>query len=89
MIIFLLFLLLLDMGVVNGKFSNNYLSQIKDQIDLVWHGGDVGYADDSFLHPGCYIDFCYEKAFNDYMNMIEPWASVKPYMVIIIINIIY
>lgn len=70
-----------DMGVVNGKWSNDYLNQIKDSINFVWHGGDVGYADDAFLHFDCYLKFCYEKTFNEYMNNIEPWASTLPYMV--------
>jgi len=70
-----------DMGVVNGKWSNDYLTQIKDSINFVWHGGDVGYADDSFLHFDCYLKFCYEKTFNEYMSNIETWASQLPYMV--------
>ena len=34
-----------------------YLS-VKDSIDLVWHTGDVGYADDAFLHKDCFVHFC-------------------------------
>lgn len=41
----------------------------------------VGYADDSFLHQGCFFDFCYEDSYATYMNSIEPWASQIPYMV--------
>jgi hypothetical protein len=54
---------------------------MKDNVNLVWHGGDVSYADDSFLHAGCLFEFCYEKAFDNYMNAIEPWAATIPYMV--------
>ena len=57
------------------------MTKIKDSVDLIWHGGDVGYADDSFLHKGCFFDFCYETAFDTYMNLVEPWASQVPYMV--------
>lgn len=70
-----------DLGVYNGNPSTKYVETIMNDIDLVWHGGDVGYADDSFLHNGCYTQFCYEDAFDNYMNAIEPWASHLPYMV--------
>ena len=40
-----------DLGVYNGLPSTDYLTKIKDDIDFVWHGGDISYADDSFLHP--------------------------------------
>ena len=55
--------------------------QIKDTVNLVWHAGDVGYADDSFLHVGCATDFCYEDTFDTYMKNVQPWASQLPYMV--------
>lgn len=71
-----------DMGVRNGQFSNDYLSTIKNNISLVWHGGDVGYADDSFLHSGCYLKFCYEDVFNEYMTSIQSWAASVPYLVL-------
>lgn len=70
-----------DLGSVNGEPTINYVDSIKDKIDLVWHGGDVSYADDSFLHVGCLTKFCYEEAYNKYMNMIQSWASKVPYMV--------
>lgn len=57
-----------DLGSVNGEYSIGFIDQIKDNIDLIIHGGDVGYADDSFLHPRCVTNFCYESAYNDYMN---------------------
>jgi len=70
-----------DLGLVNGEASNNYLKSIKDSIEFVAHAGDVGYADDSFLHLGCATSFCYEDSFDQYMVSIEPWASQLPYMV--------
>lgn len=70
-----------DLGYVNGEASNNYLKSIKDQIKFVAHAGDVGYADDSFLHVGCATKFCYEDSFDTYMNSVEEWASKLPYMV--------
>lgn len=70
-----------DLGLVNGQWSLNQLTAWKDSIDFVWHGGDVGYADDSFLHLGCAVRFCYEDAYNNYMTATEPWSSQIPYMV--------
>jgi hypothetical protein len=71
-----------DLGTSHGESTLNYLSNtMKDDVSLVWHGGDVSYADDSFLHPGCLFKFCYESSYNEYMNDIEGWASMIPYMV--------
>ena len=70
-----------DLGVVNGDPSINYLDSIKDEVSLYWQGGDVGYADDSFLHKGCYVTFCYEKKFDEYLNKIQSFTSKKPFMV--------
>lgn len=72
-----------DLGVTNGEASTSFLnSLVRDgEVDFVWHGGDISYADDSFLHPGCAVKFCYEQTWDTYMNNIEPWASRVPYMV--------
>lgn len=69
-----------DLGVTNGDASINYLTSIKDDISLVWHGGDVSYADDSFLHKDCVLHFCYEEVWDEYMEEIEEMASQIPYM---------
>ena len=69
-----------DLGVVNGESTTAYLKTIKDDIKLVWHGGDISYADDSFSHFGCYVDFCYEDTWNTYMKGIEDVSSKVPYM---------
>jgi acid phosphatase len=42
-----------DLGVYNGLPSTDYLIRNKDELSFVWHGGDISYADDSFLHPVC------------------------------------
>lgn len=70
-----------DLGVVNGDESIGYINKNQESVDLVWHSGDVSYADDSFLHPRCVFKFCYEETFDKYMNEIQPWASKLPYMV--------
>ena len=42
--------------------------------------GDIGYADDSFLHGGCYAEFCYEEAFDEFMGELEPIADSTAFM---------
>lgn len=69
-----------DLGVVNGDPTNDYITSIKDDISLVWHGGDASYADDSFLHKDCVLKFCYEDQQNEYLSRTEAWASSIPYM---------
>lgn len=75
-----------DLGVVNGKPTADYMDKImhaknNSDIKLVWHAGDVGYADDSFLHFPCYTRFCYERRYDEYMERIQDkWAASKPYM---------
>ena len=60
-----------------------WLSTVKDDISLIWHAGDVGYADDSFLHAGCMAHFCYEKVWDEYMAQMQEAAGVAsiPWMV--------
>ena len=74
------FLVFGDLGVVNGDPSTSYLNNHRDDVALVWHAGDVSYADVSFLHLGCVFKFCYEDTFDQYMTMIQPVASTVPYM---------
>jgi hypothetical protein len=69
-----------DLGVFNGDPTKDYIKSISKDVQLVWHAGDVSYADDSFLHAGCATKFCYEDTFDTYMSGIEPWASALPYM---------
>jgi hypothetical protein len=71
-----------DHGLVNGDSTRSYLNQLadNDEIDLIFHAGDVGYADDSFLHLGCIFRFCYEEKFNEYMDEMMPIVKRVPWM---------
>ncbi|EGD74899.1 iron/zinc purple acid phosphatase-like protein [Salpingoeca rosetta] len=69
-----------DLGVVNGDSTLAFLNNIKDNIDLMWHAGDIAYADDTFIHLTCATKFCYEDIWNEYMNLMQPLASGMPYM---------
>ena len=67
----------------HGGATLDWLSTIVDDISLVWVPGDVGYADDSWLHPGCLTRFCYEEIFDSFMEEISAkgGASRVPWMV--------
>lgn len=72
-----------DLGIHNGEASTAFVNKWveNDDVRLVWHGGDISYADDSFLHKECVAKFCFEEVWDNYMQSIEPWASKVPYMV--------
>jgi hypothetical protein len=71
-----------DLGLVNGDSAIAFVKEmVDDGAKLVWHGGDISYADDAFLHKGCVSKFCYEEVWDNFMQSIEPWASTVPYMV--------
>jgi hypothetical protein len=70
-----------------GTSTIDYLIEKKDEFELVWIGGDIGYADDAFAHPQCLIppykdrERCdYETLYNEFMKEIEPIAQQVPLM---------
>lgn len=65
--------------------SRTILERLKDSevVDFIWHLGDIGYIDDSFLHTdAALLKFTYEETYNSYMNWIENLTSALPYMVL-------
>jgi len=48
-------------------------------LELIWHLGDIAYADDAFLHD--ITGFEYENIYNAWMNWIQNMSSAIPYMV--------
>jgi hypothetical protein len=65
-----------DMGIDNSEGTANALTllAVKDQIDWLWHIGDISYADDHFWDYG--------YTWNYFFNMIRPISSKMPYMVL-------
>jgi len=59
--------------------TRRQLENIKDVVDFTWHLGDIGYADDAFLHDA--TGFEYENVYDGFMNWIENISASKPYMV--------
>eukprot|EP01060_Flectonema_neradi_P008244 TRINITY_DN158_c19_g1_i1.p1 TRINITY_DN158_c19_g1~~TRINITY_DN158_c19_g1_i1.p1 ORF type:complete len:476 (+),score=87.79 TRINITY_DN158_c19_g1_i1:70-1428(+) len=48
-------------------------------IDMVWHLGDIAYADDAFGHD--VVGGIYEDCYNGYVNWMQNISSAVPYMV--------
>jgi len=74
-----------DMGTgSNGQAvaSRARIDALKDNTDFTLHVGDIGYADDSFLHSECSAYFCYEAVYDEYMEWMENVMDTKPYMVV-------
>ena len=68
----------------NAVASRRRLEALKDDpvtdYDLVWHLGDIAYADDSFLHAEA--SFTYEARYNAFMNDLQNVSATRPYMVL-------
>jgi len=71
-------------GNWSATFSRQTLETWKDkgEIDMVFHVGDVGYADDAAFHTmATFVQLEYEGAYNGYMNWIQNLTSTMPYHV--------
>ena len=75
-----------DWGVGKIGFAEatkKRLSILKDDYDFVIHAGDIGYADDAFLHDWGtnFVGEKYEDVYNSFMDEIEDISMHKAYMV--------
>ena len=50
-----------------------------DEYQMVWHVGDIAYADDAFAHN--VVGGLYEDCYNGYVNWMQNVTSTVPYMV--------
>ena len=69
----------------SATYSRNLLEQLKNEnkIDLIYHVGDIGYADNAVWHTiKTAIQFLYEETYNDYMNWIQNLTATIPYHVV-------
>eukprot|EP00039_Didymoeca_costata_P028336 m.20720 g.20720 ORF g.20720 m.20720 type:complete len:487 (-) comp6929_c0_seq1:115-1575(-) len=57
------------------------LEALKDagNIDMIWHVGDIAYADDAFDQGPLKLQ--YEIAYNGFMNWMQNLSATRPYMV--------
>lgn len=67
-----------DMGLYESESTVELLKSV--DVDMYMHVGDVSYADNWLIHN--LATFGYEKVWNDFLNVIMPFAANKPYMVV-------
>lgn len=68
----------------SAVFSRELMEDLKNknEVDMVFHVGDVGYADDAVFHSiETAVQFLYEDAYNDYMDWMQNITSTLPYHV--------
>jgi acid phosphatase type 7 len=65
----------------SATFTRIALEELKNRnaIDMIFHAGDIGYADDSFLLDP--LHFTYEEVYNGYLNWFQNITTIMPYMV--------
>ncbi|ETV93242.1 hypothetical protein, variant [Aphanomyces invadans] len=59
------------------------LMDLRENFDFIWHVGDISYADNAFHTLNAdtaALGFVYEKAYNAWMDALEPAMRVVPYM---------
>ncbi|GLD98247.1 hypothetical protein PINS_up006944 [Pythium insidiosum] len=61
--------------------TTGYLNTIADRLALIYHVGDIAYADNDFLLVGKTLGFFYEEIYNKWMNAMATVMSKVPYMV--------
>ena len=67
-----------DMGAGNCSVETRaMLRKFDDQIDFVWHLGDIAYQDDYL-----FLDFAYERVLDEYMDSMSFLSQTRPYMVL-------
>ncbi|KAL4151101.1 hypothetical protein PRNP1_010487 [Phytophthora ramorum] len=69
-----------DNSVSTLTYANTLTS---DDVDLIYHVGDISYADDDYLVATQTAGFFYEEVYNKWMNSLAPVMSTIPYMVLV------
>ncbi|KAG3074446.1 hypothetical protein PI124_g20191 [Phytophthora idaei] len=73
-----------DLGVDdNSVASNKYVNSIVDEVDFIYHVGDVAYADNAFLTAKNVFGFYYEQVYNKFMNSMTNTMRQVAYMVVV------
>lgn len=69
-----------DMGLYGSQNTVQLLESLEQDVSFYFHIGDIAYADNWFLHN--LVTFGYENVWNSFMNVIQSFATSKPYMVL-------
>ncbi|KAE9281789.1 hypothetical protein PF008_g27795 [Phytophthora fragariae] len=73
-----------DMGADdNSVASNKYVNSLVDEVDFVYHLGDISYADNDFLTAKNVFGFFYEQVYNKFMNSMTNVMRQMAYMVMV------
>lgn len=74
-----------DLG--DGENAANTIASINtltsNDIDLVYHVGDIAYANNDYLTLNQAAGFFYEEVYNKWMNSLMPLMGCVPYMVLV------
>ncbi|KAJ8564178.1 hypothetical protein ON010_g7165 [Phytophthora cinnamomi] len=73
-----------DMGADdNSVATNKYVNSHVDEVDFVYHLGDISYADNAFLTAEKVFGFYYEQVYNKFMNSMTNVMRQMAYMVLV------
>ncbi|KAF1319101.1 Acid phosphatase, partial [Globisporangium splendens] len=74
-----------DLGAdPNANDTITYVrANLVNEVDFVYHVGDVSYADNAFLSASEFFGFFYEETYNRWMNSLTPVMKQLPYMVLV------
>ncbi|KAE9018906.1 hypothetical protein PR002_g12967 [Phytophthora rubi] len=73
-----------DMGADdNSVATNKYVNSLVDEVDFVYHLGDISYADNAFLTAKNVFGFYYEQVYNKFMNSMTNVMRQMAYMVLV------
>ncbi|GAB9469141.1 Acid phosphatase [Globisporangium polare] len=76
-----------DFGAdVNAQQTTAFLtknSSLSQQVDFVYHIGDISYADNDFLSLSSFAGFFYEETYNHWLNSLASLMRSVPYMVLV------
>ncbi|RLN49696.1 hypothetical protein BBP00_00010118, partial [Phytophthora kernoviae] len=70
-----------DMGTdANSVATNKYVNTLVDEVDFIYHLGDMSYADNAFLTAKRVFGFYYEQVYNKFMNSMTNVMRQMAYM---------
>jgi len=62
-----------------AQVTRDWLEAHRNEFDMIWHLGDIGYADDGFASSP--LAFAYEDIYDGWMDWMQSLSGSKAYMV--------